>query len=179
MRYHIPPRSTRRQSGSMLTKHEAAIAQVRLSTATDTLPLIWLKIHPLAGLRRTPKLRRMNTPIDPAPMPTAPGEPASALEAAFAGRATIGVPELSALIPMHRETIARHIAAGNLTGRLKGLGRTRRRRVFTIQDVVQFMRRMAEAPENCAETGQYFVDFHAGQGCRMNITRPVKRKRLG
>ncbi|TQF31713.1 hypothetical protein UNPA324_20350 [Bradyrhizobium sp. UNPA324] len=79
-----------------------------------------------------------------APLPSDPAEFSQALEAAFAGRATIGVPELAALLPMHRETIARHVAVGNLVGRLKGLGRTRRHRVFTIADVRRFLQKITD-----------------------------------
>lgn len=71
-------------------------------------------------------------------LPTDSAELSQALEVAFAGRVAIGIPELAALISMHRETIAKHVAAGNLVGRLKGFGRIRRHRVFTIADVARF-----------------------------------------
>ncbi|MHC2289166.1 hypothetical protein [Bradyrhizobium barranii] len=100
-----------------------------------------------------------------------------ALEAAFNGRVTIGVPELAALIPMHRETIARHIAAGNLVGRLKGLGRKRRRRVFTITNVERFMRRLNDEPCNSTSLPSNAVDFGIRAGHRMNITRQSKRSK--
>jgi len=100
-----------------------------------------------------------------------------ALEDAFAGRATIGVPELAALIPMHRETIARHIAAGNLVGRLKGLGRTRRHRVFTIADVKRFMQLITEPRTPTSESFQQAGSFavRLGNGATMRVIPPKRR----
>ncbi|UPJ27083.1 hypothetical protein [Bradyrhizobium sp. CW1] len=114
-------------------------------------------------------------PSTRAPLPTSPDELTGALEAAFAGRVTIGVPELAALIPMHRETIAGHIAAGNLTGRLKGLGRIKRHRVFTIADVARFMHLISDEPRSSpSETiraGRASVRLQHG----MRMTLPSKR----
>jgi hypothetical protein len=73
------------------------------------------------------------------PLPTAPAELTRALMDAFAGRETIGVRELAELIPMSRETIAKHITAGNLLGRLDGRAEFKHRRVFTVSDVVRFL----------------------------------------
>ncbi|MGY4411957.1 hypothetical protein ACVWW4_003693 [Bradyrhizobium sp. LB7.1] len=122
----------------------------------------------------------MKTPLNRAPLPTGPAELSTALEAAFAGRATIGVPELAALIPMHRETIARHIAAGNLVGRLKGLGRTRRHRVFTIGDVARFMQLItdeprSQPPEFLQQAGNFAIRF--GNGATMRVMPPKRRGR--
>lgn len=119
----------------------------------------------------------MKAPLTGAPLPTAAAELAHALEAAFAGRVTIGVPELAALIPMHRETIARHIAAGNLVGRLKGLGRTRRHRVFTIADVARFMHLMSDEPCFSMTVSSNASAFPVRPGHRMNVTRPSKRSK--
>ncbi|MBR0803593.1 hypothetical protein JQ636_08600 [Bradyrhizobium japonicum] len=117
----------------------------------------------------------MMTPLNRAPLLTAPAELTLALENAFAGRVTIGIPELAALIPMHRETIARHIAAGNLVGRLKGLGRTRCHRVFTIADVTRFMQMMADEPRSLMSepyrAGTFSVRLEHG----MRMTLPSKR----
>lgn len=102
------------------------------------------------------------------------------LESAFDGRATISLPELAALIPMHRETIARHVAAGNLVGRLKGIGRTRRHRVFTIGDVVRFMQLIADEPstprsESFDRAGNFAVRL--ANGATMRVTLPKRRRR--
>lgn len=100
--------------------------------------------------------------------PDDPAELGQALEVAFAGRVTIGVPELAALVPMHRETIARHVAAGNLVGRLKGLGRTRHHRVFTIADVRRFLQKIAE--DSCTVTSApspLNFSVRLGHGMRM------------
>ncbi|MDA9425669.1 MULTISPECIES: hypothetical protein [Bradyrhizobium] len=113
--------------------------------------------------------------LNRAPLPVDAAELSQALEAAFAGRATIGVPELAALIPMHRETIARHIAAGNLVGRLKGLGRTRRHRVFTMSDVMRFIQTITEGPP--APTFPPSVGFRALSGPPMRMTIPKERRR--
>ncbi|MCK1455028.1 hypothetical protein IVB36_30210 [Bradyrhizobium sp. 35] len=113
-----------------------------------------------------------------ASIPSDPADLSRALEAAFAGRATIGVPELAALVPMHRETIARHIAAGNLVGRLKGLGRTRRHRVFTIGDVKRFMQLITDEPgtptsESFRQAGNFAIRLENGMIMRV---KPPKRR---
>lgn len=109
------------------------------------------------------------------PVPTDTGELVHTLDAAFAGRTTIGVPELAALIPMHRETIARHTAAGSLVGRLKGLGRTRRHRVFTIDDAIRFLQSITDGSRRSTcqaiQAGNSPVRLAHG----MNITLPSKR----
>ncbi len=61
----IQPRSFRRQPGGMLTRHDAAIAQVRVIKPTDNLPLICEKIHPVSGGKLYPH-RRQQRQIVPA-----------------------------------------------------------------------------------------------------------------
>ncbi|WLA58519.1 hypothetical protein [Bradyrhizobium diazoefficiens] len=111
-----------------------------------------------------------------APLPTDRTELGQALEDAFAGRVTIGVPELATLIPMHRETIARHIAAGNLVGRLKGLGRTRRHRFFTIADVMRFLRLMADETRTLTPAPSNVGDLPIRLQRGMRMTLPSKRR---
>jgi hypothetical protein len=118
-------------------------------------------------------------------LPSDPRELREALEAAFGGRATIGVPELAALIPLHRETIARHVAAGNLVGRLKGLGRARRHRVFTIADVTRFLQLLTEIDRTMSlyrpkrspfwhyDFSSTVIDFPARPNSGMRMTRPA------
>jgi hypothetical protein len=83
----------------------------------------------------------MTTTIPPA---TLFAEVARTLEAAFAGRATIGVRELAELIRMDRATIIKHIKAGDLVGRIEAAGENRRRRAFTIADVARFLRLLSD-----------------------------------
>ncbi|MGY8706997.1 hypothetical protein RAD16_14765 [Bradyrhizobium sp. 18BD] len=119
----------------------------------------------------------MKTPANRAALATSPAE-LTALEVAFAGRVTIGVPELAALLPMHRETIARHIAAGNLVGRLKGLGRTRRHHVFTIDDVSRFMRRITDEARSLTPAPDIAGNFaiRLDRGIIMRVIPPKRRR---
>lgn len=159
---------------------------VRVLKPTDTSPLIerFAKpsgapafARPQDGLPREPRTRlnaRM-APSRPA-WPTATADIASALQAAFTGRLTIDLPELSELIPMHRHTIARHIKAGHLTGRIKGLGRTKRHRVFTIVDVASFLQLLAEPPQVATlDTKKPLAIRQGFSAVKTNITRPKKR----
>jgi hypothetical protein len=59
----------------------------------------------------------------------------AAIEAAFAGRTTIGAPAAARLLDMDIKTLRRHVEAGNLVGRFKGLGRARHHRVFCRADL--------------------------------------------
>jgi hypothetical protein len=67
-----------------------------------------------------------------------------ALAAYFATHATIGRTPLARLLPMDVKTIDRHVAAGHLVGRLKGLGRRKHHRAFTAADVTRFLQTLLE-----------------------------------
>lgn len=60
---------------------------------------------------------------------------------AFQQRAFLGIPQLAPLLDMDIKTLRKHIAAGELVGRYKGTGTIQRTRVFTLADVVKFLRR--------------------------------------
>lgn len=68
----------------------------------------------------------------------------AAIEAAFAGHVTIGAPAAARLLDMDIKTLQRHVAAGHLVGRLKGIGRSRRHRIFTRAAIRKFL----EAPRD-------------------------------
>jgi hypothetical protein len=111
----------------------------------------------------------------------------TAIEAAFGGRLTIGAPAAARLLDMDIKTLQRHVAAGNLVGRLKGLGRTRRHRVFTRDDITRFLQTIAQevpcpfiAP-SAARTGNSIsrsrvIAFPARPSASTNVTRRLSRK---
>ncbi len=76
-----------------------------------------------------------NVPADAVP-PT--------IEAAFSVHAMLGTQQVARLLEMDVKTLRKHIGAGELVGRLKGLGRKRRHRVFTLSDVTRFLNRPDE-----------------------------------
>lgn len=62
--------------------------------------------------------------------------------AAFAGRVSLTLTELAITIEIDAKTLRRHIAAGNLTGRRKGVGEKHVHRVFGLDDVRAFWTRI-------------------------------------
>ncbi len=119
----------------------------------------------------------MKTPIPHATaLPTVPAELARALEVAFVGRNAIGVRELAELLPMHRETIARHIKEGNLVGRIDGIGESKRRRTFTVSDVAKFLlliQGRPMTPSACGTVGG--VERADGVCVRGSMYRPASK----
>ena len=68
------------------------------------------------------------------------------VHAAFQGRTLLSAKELASLLEVDPDTLRRHIKNGDITGRTKGVGKVRRRWVFTIADVAKYLRRI-EVPE--------------------------------
>jgi hypothetical protein len=66
------------------------------------------------------------------------------VQVAFRGRTMLSMPELAAALEMHVQTLRAHVSSGNITGRFKGVGKIKRRMVFTISDVAKYFR----APHN-------------------------------
>ena len=62
------------------------------------------------------------------------------VQAAFRGRTMLSKSELAAVLEMDVQTLHRHFANGDISGRFKGVGRINRRIVFTISDVAKYFR---------------------------------------
>jgi hypothetical protein len=58
---------------------------------------------------------------------------------AFAERTLLGAPEVARLLEIDPKTLRRHIANGDISFRVKGFGRVKPRRVFTITDIAKFL----------------------------------------
>lgn len=118
-----------------------------------------------------------------------------AFATAFAGRATIGAPAAARLLDMDIDTLQRHVAAGHLVARIKGLGQVRRHRVFTRGDLLRFLQAQADAPPieqeskpcpsiatSAARTGNstfsaVVLGFPDRPGSKTNITRRPSKMR--
>jgi hypothetical protein len=60
--------------------------------------------------------------------------------AAFADRTMLSLGELARVLEMDRETLKKIRERGDITGRIKGVGRVKRHWVFTIADVAKYLR---------------------------------------
>jgi hypothetical protein len=59
---------------------------------------------------------------------------------AFRDRTMLSMLELAAVLEMDVTTLRAHVAEGDISGRFKGVGRIKRRMVFTISDVAKYFR---------------------------------------
>ena len=111
--------------------------------------------------------------------------------AAFAGRTTLGIPELAPLLDMDVKTLRRHIEAGELVGRLKGTGRRRHHGRFCLADIERFWNRDCVGESACQSIGTRtrhsgnsisrsmviaFPDRPKFPGAKVNVTRRPSRK---
>ena len=99
---------------------------------------------------------------------------------AFADRTLLSVPEVVALLGIDAKTLRKHIANGDLPGRIKGTGTVRRHWVFTIADVAKFL-----APKPPARASFLEIDHRIPKlprrtpmvrGPTMNINLRIRRK---
>lgn len=61
---------------------------------------------------------------------------------AFSTRPFVNLPELSEMLQMDVKTLRKHISGGSLTFRTKGTGLVHRHRIFSFQDVANFLERL-------------------------------------
>jgi hypothetical protein len=103
------------------------------------------------------------------------------VQAAFRGRTMLSIKELALVLEMHPKTLRRHIMNGDISGRVKGVGKVNQRWVFTIADVAKYLRQTqtfhargaeAEAASFLAREGRRSVRIG-----RMNVTFPTRRAR--
>jgi hypothetical protein len=110
-----------------------------------------------------------------------------AIVQAFEGRAYVAVPELSALLQMDRRTLRQHIQAGNLQWRQKGVGSRRPRRLFTLSDVIAFLKwqergratwhglNSSDANDRLTGTSSSKLRVVAFAAPRVNVTRVARK----
>lgn len=99
----------------------------------------------------------------------------TALARHFSAKATMSMSELAEILPMDRGTLKRHIEEGRLIGRHKGFGRVKPHRVFTEQDVVDFLRALEDVSIPIAASS---VDRLSAQTrMRMNVTRRRRNRK--
>lgn len=60
---------------------------------------------------------------------------------AFYGRAALTLPEVAKVLEMDVKTLRKHVAAGDISFRIKGTGPSHVHRVFSILDVERFLSR--------------------------------------
>jgi hypothetical protein len=78
----------------------------------------------------------------------------SAILRAFAERTYLDSPEMAALFAMDPRTLCKHVRAGNVTWRQKGLGTKSPRRRFSLADAINF---------------HHFLERRGDQPCGGNI----------
>ena len=96
--------------------------------------------------------------------------------AAFAGRTMLSATELAPVLDMHSQTLRALIAKGVITGRLKGVGKIRRRYGFTIADVAKYLHAIDVAEAREQKMLYYLREVSPITGATRNV-RPVKRRR--
>src|SRR5262249_32617026 len=64
------------------------------------------------------------------------------IKLAFEGRPYLPAPQVARLLEMDDQTLRRHVRAGDITWRQKGLGAKRPRRVFTLSDIADFFKKI-------------------------------------
>jgi hypothetical protein len=89
----------------------------------------------------------------PAPEGTGHSTIPAPIAAYFAEHTTAGMPVMAALLEMDVKTLRRHVVAGELVGRIKGVGRVHPRRVFTLDDTIRFLTRPPQKAPECPSTG--------------------------
>jgi hypothetical protein len=67
----------------------------------------------------------------------------SEIEGIYAGRMYLGLSEVAMIVGVSTKTLKRHAEAGNITFSLRGFGRKKPRRSFTVRDVARFCLRVS------------------------------------
>jgi len=90
--------------------------------------------------------------------------------------------ELARVLEMDRETLNRNCERGDITGRIKGVGRVKRHWVFTIADVAKYLRSThaveAHRKESLeylrAELAQHSLEY---KGMRVSLLKPRRKSK--
>jgi len=98
------------------------------------------------------------------------------VQAAFHGRTMLSAKELASVVEMDPDTLPRHINNGDITGRIKGVGKVRRHWVFTIADVAKYFRHPHSINESEEETFKVF-ERHGRTTIKIGRTNISIRKR--
>jgi len=94
---------------------------------------------------------------------------------AFVNRTLMSAPDVAALLGLSAKTLRAHIANGDLPGRIKGTGVTRRHWVFTIADVSEFLK-SRQPPSKI--TGIIRQGSPPGREVKMNMRLRVRKRAL-
>jgi len=95
--------------------------------------------------------------------------------AAFSDRTMLSTIELARVLEMDDQTLRKMMAKGLISARLKGVGKIRRRYVFTIADAAKYLRATHRADVREQEMRYYLREVSPITGATRNV-RPVKRR---
>lgn len=75
------------------------------------------------------------------------------VRAAFSEHTLLSMPALASLLGIDIKTLKKHVERGDLPGRVKGFGASRKHWVFSIQDVSQFL--LPHSPDRVRQSSSW------------------------